>query len=341
MYTLTVAFVMLLFVAPSSSAHLAAGESNLRNGTVVADVAYPLPSFDKAEGVDYFADRTEYERAARDERFELREVWYASEGLRVPAFVYRPRSVRGRQLPVIVYNRGSYLVGRDLGYKLLPMFHRLAESGFLVVAPLYRGSLGSEGKDEIGGGDLLDLMNVTPLLANFPYADTQNVFLYGESRGGVMTLMAMRDGFEVNAAATFGAFTDLDAFITSAGPRLDTLSREIWPDLDTRRDEIMRRRSAIFWPEKLRTPLLVMHGGSDTTVDPSHAKRLVERVRAAGGVCELRIFDGDNHIIRQHQEERDRRAAAWFRRYTKSPCERQGRCDHEGELAAQLPKRPR
>jgi dipeptidyl aminopeptidase/acylaminoacyl peptidase len=312
--TLPILLLALFHLAPLAGA---ASITSTADGRVLSDEAYDLPPFEKAEGVDYFADRAGYERAAADPAFELREVWYSSGGLRVPAFVYRPRAGDGARLPVVVYNRGSYLVGRDLGYKLLPMFHRLAETGFLVVAPLYRGSLGAEGRDELGGGDLLDLMNVMPLLAGLPYADARNVFLYGESRGGVMTLMALRDGFPANAAATFGAFTDLDAYVRSAGPRLEELSRQIWPDFAARRGEIVRRRSAIYWPEKLGVPLLLMHGGADTSVDPSHSRDLAERVRRAGGTCELAVFEGDNHVLRANQEERDRRAAEWFRRYTR------------------------
>jgi dipeptidyl aminopeptidase/acylaminoacyl peptidase len=312
MRTTLVAMFALLgsFAAPA-----VAPSPNAPDGTILSDAAYELPPFEKAEGVDYFADRAAYERARDDRRFELREVWYASDGLRVPAFVYRPRDERGARLPVVVYNRGSYIVERDLGYKLLPMFHRLASSGFLVVAPLYRGSLGGEGRDTLGGGDLCDLMNVVPMLAHVARADARNVFLYGESRGGVMTLMAIRDGFPARAAATFGAFTDLDAYIRAAGPQLEKLSREIWPEIDAKRDEIARPRSALAWPEKLRVPLLLMHGGADKSVDPWHSKKLAERVRAAGGVSELEIFPGDNHVIRGHQEKRDRRAVGWFRRY--------------------------
>lgn len=314
---LVVALSIVLHLAPLPAAATAAQRADLPDGRVLGDEPYRLPPFEEAEGVDYFVDRAGYERAAGDAAFELREIWYASGGLRVPAFVYRPRAAGAARRPVVVYNRGSYLVGRDLGYKLLPMFHRLAEAGFVVVAPLYRGSLGAEGRDELGGGDLLDLMSVTPLLAGLAYADTRNVFLYGESRGGVMAFMAIRDGFPANAAATFGAFTDMDAYVRSAGPQLEALSRQIWPDLDARRGEIMRRRSAIFWPEKLRVPLLLMHGGADRSVDPAHSRALAERVRAAGGVVELAVFDGDNHVLRANQEERDRRAAAWFRRFMK------------------------
>ena len=312
------ALVTVLLFAPalpaSGDARRSAGSDD---GRVVSDEPARVPEFEKADGVDYFVDRDAYERIRGDARFELREVWYRSGGLRVPAFVYRPRETGGRRLPVVVFNRGSYVVGAEFGYRALPMFHRLAESGFLVVAPFYRGSLGAEGKDELGGGDLDDLMNVARLLEAFPYADRANVFLYGESRGGVMALMAIRDGFPANAAATFGAFTDLDAYVRSAGPQLLALSRTIWADFDARKGEIVRRRSAVYWPEKITVPLLLMHGGADGSVDPSHARALAEGLRRAGAEFELAVFDGDNHVLRAHQEERDRRAAEWFRRHMK------------------------
>ena len=40
------------------------------------------------------------------------------------------------------------------------MAHRFAEAGFIVVAPHYRGSNGWAGKDELGGAELHDLMNL-------------------------------------------------------------------------------------------------------------------------------------------------------------------------------------
>jgi dipeptidyl aminopeptidase/acylaminoacyl peptidase len=312
--TLRAAALIVLQLVVYGSAD-AESRSERADGHVVSDVAYDVPAFENAVGVDYFVDRAGYVAAASDARYALREIRYRSGGLLVPALVYRPCDARGARRPVIVFNRGSYVVERDVGYKLLPMFHRLAEAGFVVVAPMYRASFGTEGKDELGGADLADLMNVAPLVASLPYADARNVFLYGESRGGVMTLMAIRDGFPANAAATFGAFTDLDAYVRSAGLQLEELSRRIWPDFDTHRSDIVRRRSAIYWPEKLRVPLLLMHGGADTSVDPSHARALAEKLRRAGAVYKLEIFDGDNHVLRANQEERDRRAVAWFRRF--------------------------
>src|SRR5687768_11990556 len=70
------------------------------DGRVVSDEAATVPEFERAGGVDYFVDRDAYERIRTDSRFELREVWYRSGGLRVPAFVYRPAQTAGKRLPV-------------------------------------------------------------------------------------------------------------------------------------------------------------------------------------------------------------------------------------------------
>jgi acetyl esterase/lipase len=43
-------------------------------------------------------------------------------------------------------------------------------------------------------------------------------------------------------------------------------------------------------------PALLLHGEADTTVGPFHSVRLAERLRAAGGAPELRLYPGVGHI---------------------------------------------
>ena len=62
---------------------------------------------------------------------------------------------------------------------------------------MLRQSDGSEGRDEMGGADVDDLMDVLPLARSLAYVDTNNLFMYGESRGGMMTYQAVRRGFPV------------------------------------------------------------------------------------------------------------------------------------------------
>lgn len=97
-------------------------------------------------------------------------------------------------------------------------------------------------------------------------------FLYGESRGGIMTFLALRNGLPVRAAATFGAITDLEAFL-GVDDHAAALGPEIWPDFATNRALITEGRSAQRWPERIRAPILLMHGADDTQVDVSHKLR--------------------------------------------------------------------
>jgi dipeptidyl aminopeptidase/acylaminoacyl peptidase len=271
-----------------------------------------FPSYASLQRASRSAPEAEYELARADARFEMLKLTYPSDGLRVVAFVYRPLRAAA-PLPVIIYNRGSY-VRNDAAPELLPAFHRLAAAGFVVVAPMYRGSEGAEGRDDMGGADLADLMNVQSLITTLPYADRTRLFLYGESRGGMMVLQALRDGFPARAAATFGAFTDLGAYLSS-DPAAATVARQIWPDFERNQAAILERRSAVRWAERIRTPLLIMHGGADRGVNPSHAIELASLLQHAGHPYELLIVAGAGHTLQPFQSDRDEHAVRWFRRH--------------------------
>jgi dipeptidyl aminopeptidase/acylaminoacyl peptidase len=197
------------------------------------------------------------------------------------------------------------------------IFHRLASEGFTVLAPLYRGSDGGEGRDEMGGADVNDLMNILPVAKSLMFIDTNNLFMYGQSRGGMMTFQAIRKEFPINAAAVYGAFTDLDQLLKSDPQTYQPLIKTIWLDFDSRKDEILRTRSVIRWCEKITAPLLIMHGGADQDVNPTHSLNLALQLQRLGHKYELVIYADDNHILSHNQEDRDRRAISWFRRHLK------------------------
>lgn len=291
------------------------------DGALLGESAYVYPSLDslrprQQENLSTYYTPAEYETAMREVRnapFQLRDLWYASDGLRIRAYLYRPASTEGRRLPVIIYNRGSLQMG-DQGFIFAPFFHRLAKQGFVIIAPQYRGSAGGEGKDEAGGADVHDVLNAIVLARHLDYVDPANVFMYGESRGGMMALQAIREGAPINAAATFGAFTDLERMLASMAGQDP---RTFFPDWDAHKNEILERRSALRWADKLTIPLLLMHGGADPQVSPSQTLDLAQRLQELKRTYELIVYAGDGHILKNNQEDRDRRAIAWFQRHMK------------------------
>lgn len=291
-----------------SCAALAADAPSLHDEVPVA-----LPAYSAVPHIERYATEDEYERARRDARFRLTRAGYESGGLTVFAYVYAPVKAPTARLPVVVFNRGSY-VWREFAGEYLTTFHRLAEAGFLVVAPMYRGSGGAEGRDELGGADLEDLRNVRAVIARLPHASPDRVFFYGESRGAMMTYQAIRDRHPMRAAAVYGGFTDL-APLADAGGKFAQAATMIWPDYEERRSEIVRRRSAVRWPETFTVPVLIMHGGRDGDVSPSHALALAAKLEELGKEYELVIRAGAGHTLSEWRVERDARAIEWFRRH--------------------------
>jgi dipeptidyl aminopeptidase/acylaminoacyl peptidase len=255
-----------------------------------------------------------YEAARTDARFEMLKVTYRSEGLPVVAFIYRS-STTDEPRPLVIYNRGSY-VRQNAARELLVPFHRLAEAGFVVVAPMYRGSEGAPGRDEMGGADLADLMNIQAVIATMPYADSANLFLFGESRGGMMVLQALRDGFPARAAAIVGAFTDLEQY-AKEDANAAAMAPQLFPDFETNRPAIIERRSAVRWADRIRAPLLIMHGGADTSVNPGHALQLAAALQRSSKPYELVIVAGARHVLEPFEAERDERAIRWFQRHVR------------------------
>lgn len=271
-----------------------------KDGAILERETYQFPSYEKASQTTNIRDVTskdEYERVIRDTNFEFQRVKYMSDGLKVTAYLYKPARVSGDKLPAIIFNRGSLILG-DIAPELVSSFYRLASEGFVVLAPMYRQSDGGEGRDEMGGGDVNDLMNTAALAKSLEFIDVNNLFLYGESRGGVMTYLAMKKNFPANAAAVYGAFTDMDALIKDQ-PQVyrPQLLNQIWPDFDSRKDEIFRSRSSTFWPESLGIPVLIMHGGADLSVDPSQSLTIAQKLQSLGKSYELIVYAGDGHRL--------------------------------------------
>ena len=302
-------------IAAVLTAGCASGAAFAADGDLMARDACAFPAYEKLAGrrIEQYASRIEYEQAVGDKKFRCERVTYSSGGLPVIAFVYRSAEAVGRPLPIVVFNRGSYIVNDQLPL-LVAMFHRFAEAGFAVIAPMYRGSEGAPGRDEMGGAELADLLNVLPLARRLGFVDLQNVFLYGESRGGVMTLLALREGFVARAAATFGAFTDLAVYLES-DPRAKQSVGAIWPEYEQEKEQILMTRSAIRWPERIGAPLLLMHGGGDRQVSPLHTLKLASRLEELGKPYGVVLFAGDNHLISDNRLERDRQAILWFRKH--------------------------
>jgi dipeptidyl aminopeptidase/acylaminoacyl peptidase len=218
------------------------------------------------------------------------------------------------RFPVIIFNRGGFLERGKIESFNLVDFTGLAEQGFVVLASQYRGNDGGEGHEELGGADLDDVSNLLATARSLPYADTGNIFMYGVSRGGMMTFLEMKRNFPINAAAVVGAVYDLPAFGERA-PGVLTEAARLIPDYAQRGIAALQERSVMKWPEAINVPLLILHGANDDEVPPTEALTFAMKLSNLKKPYELVVYADDVHEVAGNRRERDERIAAWFKRY--------------------------
>jgi dipeptidyl aminopeptidase/acylaminoacyl peptidase len=262
--------------------------------------------------------REVYEKRRAYEGFECQRVKYLSDGLKVVGYIWKPKDTAGKKFPLIIFNRGG---NQEFG-KLLPYFYsgfyEYLANGFVVVASQYRGSDGGEGKEEYGGADVRDVLNLVPLAKSLGYVDTNNIFMYGASRGGMMTFLALKHGLRVNAAAVVGGMADLTTTQAERPLLVGEVYKQLIPDFDKRGAEAMRERSAVYWPEKITAPLLILQGGADWRVNTkTNALALAQKLHDAGKTYELIVYAGDDHGLSANARDVERRIIDWFKRHLK------------------------
>ena len=162
-------------------------------------------------------------------------------------------------------------------------FYEFLSNGFVVIASQYRGNDGGQGKEELGGADLNDVMSLFALAQSLGYIDMRNIFMYGVSRGGMTTYIALKHGAPVNAAAIVGGITDLQVW-AEWRPEMIQEYKDLIPDYERQSDAQLRQRSAINWVEKINVPLLILHGEADWRVPPSQALTFAQRLQSLGKV---------------------------------------------------------
>jgi len=246
---------------------------------------------------------------------ELSAITYASDGLRVRGYLAVPRGAE--HLPCIVFNRGG---NRDFGalddLRAAAILGRLAGWGYVAIASQYRGNGGGEGREEFGGRDVDDVIELLAVLDELPACDGERIGMYGWSRGGIMTYEALARTDRVRAAVVGGGVTDAAAMI-AARPEMERVFAELVPGWPEDREQALAARSALRWPEKLpaSTPLLLLHGAADWRVDPSQSLDLAAALVRLHRPVRLVLFEGGDHGLSEFREERDRMVRDWFDRY--------------------------
>jgi dienelactone hydrolase len=317
-----------LFTLVTASCVFANGQNGAdlpSNGTILEQAAYQLPEYAQVPAwAKQVMSEDAYARWRNPAELELLKIKYVSDGLQISGFIFKPKASAGKKFPVVIFNRGGVGEQAVIGpgnFNYLYEMHRLAAEGFVVLASQYRGVGGAGGRDEVGGADTNDVINLFPLAKTLNYVDMDRVFMWGYSRGALMTLQAMRQGVPIRAAVVVGAPTDTDA-ATRNNPGLVQFFRDTWPDYDKRKEEHATNRSPVVWANQLNAPLLILNGGADIAVRPTQAIALALKLEELQKPYGLVVYAGDDHEISANREDRLRKTIDWFRNPPKTPVSR-------------------
>ena len=227
----------------------------------------------------------------------------ASDGVRVPARIYRPKDVgaAANGAGVIFVHGAGYLHNVHNYWSSYPreyMFnHYLASKGYVVLDVDYRGSAGY-GRDwrtaiyrHMGGRDLQDHVDASRYLQRAFGISPDRIGIYGGSYGGFITLMALFTAPEhFGAGAALRSVTDWAHYNHTYTGRILNL-----PQTDTL---AYRRSSPIYFAQGLRDPLLMAHGMVDVNVHFSDIVRLTQRLIELGKAnWELAVYPVEDHAF--------------------------------------------
>lgn len=253
-----------------------------------------------------------FDALKRGKEIRCRKITYTSDGLKVTGFIVEPASP-GRR-PAVIFNRGGNQALGSIRSGDLIEFAGWALDGYVVFASQYRGNDGGDGKEEFGGADVNDVVHLATLARAWPSVDPEALFMYGLSRGGMMTYLAVKRGVNLRAAAVVGAPADLAAGLTYRG-EMEEVYRQLMPDYANRKAEHLRQRSAALWADELRVPLLILHGGADWRVWPGESLAVATRLQALGRPYGLFVYAGDDHPLTHNWPDARARLREWFHRH--------------------------
>ena len=253
------------------------------------------------------------------EKTKLSTIKYLSEGLKIEGFVAQP-IVEGKY-PCIIFCRGGGGELSKIDWWDTTVFSQLASKGYVVIASQYCGTSGSEGKDEFGGKDVLDVINLIPTLANIPSADTSRIGMLGVSRGSIMIYKSLQTLTNIKAAVINSGGPDLfDAFNRKDGAEWDSYYAKTIPDYSKNKDLALQERSATFWPEKIckTTPLLILHGTSDWRISIDANLKFVDKLVKLKHPVRFVMYEGGVHVLKNANPTKDIMIMDFFDKYLKN-----------------------
>jgi dipeptidyl aminopeptidase/acylaminoacyl peptidase len=214
-----------------------------------------------------------------------RITWPSKDGKSISGLLYKPEGAKpGTKLPLVVWVHGGP-EGQDV-FRADGWAQYLAQSGYLVLEPNYRGSSGygeafrNLNVEDSNGAEVDDVAAGAQYLVTQGLADPHRLAIGGGSHGGTMTAyMVVHYPDLFQAAIELYGVVDRDLFVQRTNPDSSIRWMMKMGGAPDEKPDVYKRANVLLQVEKVKTPLLVMHGEDDPQVPPANSAEFVKALR--------------------------------------------------------------
>jgi dipeptidyl aminopeptidase/acylaminoacyl peptidase len=258
-------------------------------------------------------------------------TWKSKDGWPVEGVLLTPPGYTpGQKVPLVVSAHGGPTAAHTNGFKGgTSPGQSWASRGWAVLYPNPRGSTGYGEKfmrgnlKDWGGGDYRDIMTGVDALIQRGVVDSTQMAFEGWSYGGYLTSWVVSQTGRFKAAMmgaglpsllSMAGTTDIPGYISTffdGVPQYD--GSLVNPSI-----KLYLERSAISYTDKVTTPLLMLHGGSDERVPIGQPMEFYRALKDRGKAAELVFYPREGHGFQEyyHQLDRMKREYEWLAKYT-------------------------
>ena len=228
----------------------------------------------------------------------------------IHAVLTQPPGYTGGKLPLVVLPHGGPDSYDSVTWDYMAQY--LANEGYLVFQPNYRGSSGSGQSFEAAGYGkwntdvLADVNNGVQALVRSGYADADNICIVGVSYGGYLALAAITFTPEIyKCAVAIAPLTDAPEFLRYQQQTYGVNSQSVayWQKAMTGSDgqTSLESISPALHVKNVTAPILLIHGKDDTVVPIAQSKIMARALKAAGKQSNLIQLRGGDHWLSKSQ----------------------------------------
>jgi dipeptidyl aminopeptidase/acylaminoacyl peptidase len=245
------------------------------------------------------------------------------DGLELSGILYRPVGYKpGVRYPAVLWVHGGPEGQDTLTFSPWSLF--LAQEGYFVLLPNYRGSTGYGEKfrnlnvEDSGGGEVQDVSSAVQYLIDQGLADPKRIAIGGGSHGGTEVNYAVTKLPDTFAAAIslFGV-SDRATFLERTNRNSVIRWETKMGGSPAEKPAVYRQANILLDVAKIKTPLLIMHGEEDPQVPPYESAQLVSALKKNGKNFLYFTYPHEGHgfQIREHKLDAWRKQQLFLRKY--------------------------